>query len=263
MQGVGSVSRDFEKENKAYLLFLNDKALSIASFAKNNQSLDKYRIANDKWFSQNVIEIMKKVPFSELKEKGYLLYDNYFYVLTPVYDLLHKKVGYHMLAEPLSVMNSNLDALDEVIFTFIIIISLLLLILSVTVLFALKKFVTTPLQNVHDGLMSFFAFINRKSSDVTKIHVLYQDEIGEMAHVINKNIHLSKNTLNEDAEVVKEVERLVQSVKEGFFSESMHKETSNPQLSILKKDLNAMLFSTKESLIVLSNHLSIFPNPIL
>lgn len=37
LQGVGSVSRDFEREGQFYLMLLNDRALKIAKKAVNNQ----------------------------------------------------------------------------------------------------------------------------------------------------------------------------------------------------------------------------------
>ena len=120
-----------------------------------------------------------------------------------------------------------------------------LLTLIVILLFAnqLKK----SLNGLQEGVLSFFAFINKDSSNAKQITIISNDEIGAMAKIINENIEITERTINEDNEVLSDVKRVVERVKDGFLNEEITKNTQNKNLQELKDSFNDMLKTTSEN----------------
>ncbi|WP_178087318.1 cache domain-containing protein [Pseudomonas sp. C27(2019)] len=52
LQGVGSVSREFESDNQVYIMLLNKSIVNQSPEAAKNQSIGNHLLANDNWFNQ-------------------------------------------------------------------------------------------------------------------------------------------------------------------------------------------------------------------
>ncbi len=72
----------------------------------------------------------------------------------------------------------------------ILIISMIILsiILGVGAAFLITKSITSSLITFQEGLFSFFAYLNRESSNVQLIKLDSKDEFGNMAQIVNSNI---------------------------------------------------------------------------
>ena len=58
--------------------------------------------------------------------------------------------------------------------------------------------ITGKLQKVKEGLLLFFAYLNKESSNVKLLEDKSQDEFGDMAKVINENIERTRNLVEQD-----------------------------------------------------------------
>ncbi|MCT7498660.1 methyl-accepting chemotaxis protein [Aliarcobacter cryaerophilus] len=131
--------------------------------------------------------------------------------------------------------------------TFILII-LLITILSILVTIQLiTRNIVSSLNIFQNGLLSFFAFSNKESSNVQLINLDGNDEFGIMAKVINENIQKTQDLINQDNALIEDVKRVVNQVKSGNLNIKIEKSTINDELEELKSSFNEMLEVTKSN----------------
>ncbi|MCT7493112.1 methyl-accepting chemotaxis protein [Aliarcobacter cryaerophilus] len=131
--------------------------------------------------------------------------------------------------------------------TFILII-LLITILSILVTIQLiTRNIVSSLDIFQNGLLSFFAFSNKESSNVQLINLDGKDEFGIMAKVINENIQKTQDLINQDNALIEDVKRVVNQVKSGNLNIKIEKSTINDELEELKSSFNEMLEVTKSN----------------
>ncbi|MGJ0367501.1 methyl-accepting chemotaxis protein, partial [Aliarcobacter cryaerophilus] len=131
--------------------------------------------------------------------------------------------------------------------TFILII-LLITILSILVTIQLiTRNIVSSLNIFQNGLLSFFAFSNKESSNVQLINLDGKDEFGKMAQVINENIAKTQDLINQDNVLIEDVKRVVNQVKSGNLNIKIEKSTINDELEELKSSFNEMLEVTKSN----------------
>ncbi|OCL97392.1 methyl-accepting chemotaxis protein [Arcobacter porcinus] len=110
----------------------------------------------------------------------------------------------------------------------------------------LSNSITKSLNNFKSGLLSFFNFLNRKSDDVETLDDSSKDEFGEMAKLINDNIEIVQDTLEKDHELIDEAKAVMIRVRNGWYSQTIDKNTPNRSLNEFKDELNSMISNTKE-----------------
>ena len=146
------------------------------------------------------------------------------------------------------------DINNAVIKEIILYIVLLLIILTI-IFYALLK-ILAPLKLLETGLYSFFKYLKGEQDDITNLNIKTNDEFGNMASVIDKEMELVAQTLNKDRELIDDVKKVVNRVKEGKFDYHVNSSTSNQSLNELKDILNDMIETT-------SNNVDIDINTIL
>ncbi|OCL84826.1 methyl-accepting chemotaxis protein [Arcobacter porcinus] len=110
----------------------------------------------------------------------------------------------------------------------------------------LSNSITKSLNNFKSGFLSFFNFLNRKSDDVETLDDSSKDEFGEMAKLINDNIEIVQDTLEKDHELIDEAKAVMIRVRNGWYSQTIDKNTPNRSLNEFKDELNSMISNTKE-----------------
>jgi len=134
-------------------------------------------------------------------------------------------------------INSNLI---KEIFLYI----LLLIVILVILFFALVK-ILAPLKTLENGLNFFFKYLKGEEEHISKLEINTNDEFGNMALEINKQMELISQNLNDDRELIKEVKNVVNRVKEGHLNLQITYQTSNSSLNELKNMLNDMIQTIK------------------
>jgi methyl-accepting chemotaxis protein len=124
----------------------------------------------------------------------------------------------------------------------IIISSIIILILVIGVnIYFMNSSLIKPLNRFQEGLLDFFKFLNRESSNVTLLDDSKSDELGTMSKVVNTSIQKTQKTIQDDADLISEVKQVVEKVNDGIFKQQINKNTSNESLNELKELLNEML----------------------
>ena len=125
--------------------------------------------------------------------------------------------------------------------TTVLIISTLVLIvlISIIVYITLRKELR-PLKNFSDDLKNFFDFINYKKDYVKPFKIHANDEIGKMVKIVNENVKLAIEGVEKDREVVDEINDVLIKTSNGFFNYNVKQTASNPNLNLIKEQLNSV-----------------------
>ncbi|MCT7545827.1 methyl-accepting chemotaxis protein [Aliarcobacter cryaerophilus] len=223
---------------------LDDLMLVLKDSTKKSQGFEKFEIA-PLYASQIKVlnKIIEKIKNSE--------------ALTKEDNTLSTKEWRPLKAALLKWQERNLEKNKEIkeelnktvssVTTFILII-LLITILSILVTIQLiTRNIVSSLNIFQNGLLSFFAFSNKESSNVQLINLDGNDEFGIMAKVINENIQKTQDLINQDNALIEDVKRVVNQVKSGNLNIKIEKSTINDELEELKSSFNEMLEVTKSN----------------
>ncbi|MGJ0300134.1 methyl-accepting chemotaxis protein [Aliarcobacter cryaerophilus] len=223
---------------------LDDLMLVLKDSTKKFQDFEKFEIA-PLYDSQSKVlnKIIEKIKNGE--------------ALTKEDNTLSTKEWRPLKAALLKWQERNIERNKEIkeelnktvssVTTFILII-LLITILSILVAIQLiTRNIVSSLNIFQNGLLSFFAFSNKESSNVQLINLDGKDEFGIMAKVINQNIQKTQDLINQDNSLIEDVKRVVNEVKSGNLNIKIEKSTINDELEELKSSFNEMLEVTKSN----------------
>ncbi|MFW2592136.1 methyl-accepting chemotaxis protein [Aliarcobacter butzleri] len=100
--------------------------------------------------------------------------------------------------------------------------------------------IVNSLENFKDGLFSFFAYLNRESSNVELINLSTKDEFGQMSKIVNENIIKTQKGIEEDRKLIDETISVLGEFEQGDLCQRLNLNVSNPALTQLKNVLNKM-----------------------
>ena len=125
---------------------------------------------------------------------------------------------------------------------FIIILILIIVYLTILII----KDITSSLADFKNGLLMFFDYLNKKTSNVSLLKDDAKDEFGEMAKFVNDNIKQIERTLHQDMELIQDAEVVMNRVNNGWYSQFIEKSTSNASLEEFKNNVNEMIKNTRD-----------------
>ena len=132
---------------------------------------------------------------------------------------------------------SSIENTLNILYIIIIVAFLLSTVLIILVTNSIKK----PLVKFQKGLLEFFQYLNKESSDAKPIDVQSKDELGQMAKVVNDNIAQIRNNLQEDDKFILDVKNKIKHVKKGKLNISIDVVCNNDSFMELKELINGML----------------------
>ena len=142
----------------------------------------------------------------------------------------------------IEIMHQNSkEKITSIILGIVIIAIVVSVILIFIISFFITKEIISPLERFENGLLSFFKYLNKESSDVSKIEIKSEDEIGIMTKVVNENIERTNNLLKQDEALINNVKEVVSQINKGNLKERIIAKTDNDSLEELKNILNDML----------------------
>ncbi|MEW6552486.1 MAG: methyl-accepting chemotaxis protein, partial [Campylobacterota bacterium] len=114
--------------------------------------------------------------------------------------------------------------------TTIITVSIIALILLISMGTLIVNSIISGLNKLKDGLLSFFAYLNRESSKAELISIDSKDEFGEMAVVVNENIVKTQKGIEEDRRLIDETIAVLGEFEQGDLCQRLNMSVSNPAL---------------------------------
>ena len=229
---------------------LDDLMLVLKDSTKKSQGFEKFEIA-PLYASQIKVlnKIIEKIKNSE--------------ALTKEDNTLSTKEWRPLKAALLKWQERNLERNKEIkeelnktvssVTTFILII-LLITILSILVTIQLiTRNIVSSLNIFQNGLLSFFAFSNKESSNVQLINLDGNDEFGIMAQVINENIKKSNEILLNEEQVLEQIEKMIQNIERGFFMYRIKLKCENQQIETIRNNINSLANNLQMKISSISN----------
>ncbi|MCG3664106.1 methyl-accepting chemotaxis protein, partial [Aliarcobacter butzleri] len=113
-------------------------------------------------------------------------------------------------------------------------------IIMIFIIYFTSKQINNSLMNFKQGLLKFFAYLNRETSKVELINLDSKDEFGEMAKVVNHNIERTQKGIEEDRKLIDEAISVLGEFEQGDLSQRLNISVNNPALTQLKEVLNKM-----------------------
>lgn len=202
-QGVGSISRDFSSEEARYLMLLKRENLSSGQPAWNNREINSsFVVANDRWFSDEVVSFARQQDLTRLLESGYALTDSYFAVALPITDNEGRLLAVHLLGLPADFINNLIDDSTAIADSLLIGMLVLILVLIAAVIFLVQRKIVHPLSDLGQALENIAA----GEGDLTRrLAIKRRDEIGEVAQGFNLFVEKIQLLIQEIAEQSRQV----------------------------------------------------------
>ena len=142
--------------------------------------------------------------------------------------------GYYLKADVQKELKENQNNLLISIFYQVILGLILILLFG----YALSKMTTNSINTIRDGLISFFDYLTRKTTDVPKIELKTKDALGQMAKLINSNIQNIQNELAQDEKVLDEILNYSKKVSKGEFNSKIKATSQNPRINHIIDAMN-------------------------
>ena len=241
---------DNEKINKIIVKGVNDNMLQISQrFEKfkvnlaNKLSSSKDKFDEfDKYYAltktnvEKILELVKDKKIDDAKAF-------YFATYLKDYESMRNIID-HFTDETYKVIESNKNDTNDLIdlsLNLFLIISILAILITIIFSFALGKSINNSIKKLEDGLLGFFAFLNKQTKDVSVLDTSSNDEISKISEVVNINIDKTRKLIGQDEQLISDVKKVVEVVKTGNLSIKVNANTDNESLEELKIIFNEML----------------------
>ena len=119
--------------------------------------------------------------------------------------------------------------------------TLFALIVGALIAFIISQNISSLINRFQNGMMNFFKYLNKETTNAEPININSKDEIGVMTKVVNENIIKTKSLLDQDDALIHDVKRVVTLVNDGKIKQTISASTQNESLEELKDLFNSML----------------------
>ncbi len=99
---------------------------------------------------------------------------------------------------------------------------ILLFFISSIVIIVVNRNIILPLKNFQEGLLGFFKYLNKEKDEVANLYDKSNDEIGQMAKIVNKNIGNTKSIILRERELSKHDKELNEELKKVIEDNEKH-----------------------------------------
>jgi methyl-accepting chemotaxis protein len=210
---------------------------------KSKLSLEQNRILSDEIVSNSkkYIEFFDAFANQRIKDFGNGIKDETSEIKSIIAQMV--QVGL-VLESKLNEINKSAVTLknesDEFLSNILIIVAIVSILLFIIISILISSVVVKSLNNFKDGLLSFFSYLNRESTNVSMLNDNANDEFGEMAKVVNENIEKTQKSIEEDRRLIDETIAVLGEFEQGDLCQRLNISVSNPALMELKTVLNNM-----------------------
>ena len=241
---------DSEKINKLITKGVSDNLIqvkerfdSFKSGLSGDLSKDKSKFDEfEKYYSSTKDNTQKIIEFVNA-QNIVAARDFYFNTYLKDYSSMRSVIDYftdetYKIIDENKAQTSDLIELSLSIFW---IISILTVLITIVFSYVLGKNINNSIKKLQDGLLGFFDFLNKQTKDVSLLDTSSNDEISQIAQVVNVNIEKTKKLINQDEQLITDVKKVVEVVKTGNLSIKVNANTENESLEELKIIFNEML----------------------
>lgn len=190
--GLGSISRQMQKDKSFYMLLVNKEVVDVDSFKKQSSDVeigDKYLTANKKWFDETTVDFAKSADLNALMKKKTLLDNRYFYAVTEAKDMNGKIFGLHLTGMTRDEYDKQIKPVFRLANNLLVAIAIMTVFMTLVIAYMLKKVVITPVRSLSTFLLAL-------NNDLTKRFTWQSnDEIGQVSDSVNQFLSRLQNVL--------------------------------------------------------------------
>lgn len=114
----------------------------------------------------------------------------------------------------------------------------------------LKNQIQDETNKFQDGLINFFKYLNKQTSEVEFVELNSKDELGQMSKILNENIKIAQKDIEEDRHIIEDTIKVLGEFQKGDLSQRLLTDVSNEALIKLKSVLNNMAENLEKILIM-------------
>ena len=218
----------YETKHKRLKKYINRYAKSLAT--NNQKKQDKY--------SSKIIRVAgQTISLLEASER-----ENFRNLISQTHEISIKLNSLkNNISKKLIQSQNEIGTIVEHSLILDIIIVFLAVIGGIIVALYTSKQVVQSLEHFQYSLLSFFSFLNKEVTDIQLIEIKSNDEFGQMGKVLNQNIEKTKQTIQENQQLIDEVVKVAHSMKSGKLNLKINSNTTDNTLNELKDNFNMML----------------------
>ena len=220
----------------------NSLKKNVLSF-KNGISLEKNKLLCDeiisdlttyiKLFDAFATKKVNNTEYESIEENG-----NLKVIVSQMFQVglvLEEKLNEINISAQELKKESN-DFLNELL----IIMALISIVIFIVFSLVIARTIINSLNNFSHGLLTFFSYLNRETTEVELLNDSTKDEFGKMSKIVNYNIEKTKKGIEEDRELIDETISVLEEFEQGDLCQRLNLSVSNPALMELKNVLNKM-----------------------
>jgi methyl-accepting chemotaxis protein len=240
---------DLRKQEKDFMLRRDLKY--VDKFIKKIDSMSENISDNSKNFTQSQktsmlenLKIYKRDFISLVNAEKEIGLDSKSGLQGKMRGIIHKTddILKKMTKDTRENVQQSIDTIKTVSF----IVSLLIILIISGLALVIIRTISSSLAGFQEGLLGFFRYLNKESSQVQNLNGSAKDEIGLMTRVVNENIAKTKSLIDQDAGLIDEAKVVINKVKHGSYSQLIESNTANEALNQFKNDVNGMIKVTRE-----------------
>ena len=145
-----------------------------------------------------------------------------------------------------SMRESANKEIEGIVIQIVMISFVLVILISFLVSVISNKIIIKPLNNFQEGLLSFFKYLNKESSNISQLEVKGNDEIGVMAKVINNNIVNIQKNIELEKKFIENIADTSMRFNNGNLSSRIDIEVKEELQLHLKDTLNAFFTNIED-----------------
>ena len=257
IQGLNSVAKIFDKENKGFLLLMDKRASSIKQFDAEKIYKTNY-IISQKFLNEKFYDDAKSIDLDKLLKENFFISEKYLYTYVDIKDFRNEHLGIAILSSPIEIVELSIEDAQTIINTALILIVLLILFILVSIIISVRKVIILPLLNLNDGIQELIK--NNSDDSSMKVKKKSNDELGLVVDSFNAYLNKIEDGIKQDGKVIDEAIDIVEKAKNGFYSYSIKEVANSNQVEGLKLKVNEMIEVTKDNMSIITNALFEFGN---
>lgn len=198
LQGVGSVSRDFEADKQAYIMLFN-KSLNESSSISNNHTIGEYVLANNNWFNQRTRDFAGSINLNNFQQVESQLATDWFATQVPILNNKGQVIGIHLLGESSKIISKQVAMATGAVWLFMGLLAALILGMGSIITWQVQRSVVKPIARSIKRLKSM-------ENDLTvRLTAKYKDELGSLFNAFNQHTQTLAEVIGEVTETANDL----------------------------------------------------------
>jgi len=207
IQGLNSVAKSFDAKGKEFLFLMDDSLISVATKAKNAQSVANYKISQ-KFIQKDFLSDAKKIDMKALKKDGYYISSKYYYTYENIKNYKDEILGIFLVAEDIQKVESTINTSKQMVYESIGFIVVLMFLMQMLIFLLLKKLIFEKIlkleklmhRSVSNNDLSMRC-VNDSNDEIGKLTKHFNKFLDAMSDIINS----TKNSASENASISHEL----------------------------------------------------------